>query len=160
MFRRLLCLFQRKQSPTLGVQLYYRILAPETLGAVLGICALPDTLTGRFAALSLSAAVVLHGRADRATAERDLVGALVADLDVALRENSLGDASVKKQTTNHAAALYGRLRAFERGLNNLEDLSAALSRNLYADAPNIQQQRALPTILPAMQTLLHEGITQ
>lgn len=154
MLTRLRSLFQRKPDLCPGGQLYAELLQPETLARALAICQLPDDLTGRFAALAFSAALKLQGREDRAAVERELVGAMVADIDVAFREHSLGDASVKKHATNHAAALYGRLRAYERALSGAEPMDTVLARNLYSAAPTVDQAEALPTLLPRMQDLL------
>lgn len=157
MFRRFLGLGQRKPVQQAGQRLYAQLLEPPLLAEVLRLCQLSDTLSGRFAALSLCAALVLDGREDRAQVERDLVGAMVADIDTALRERSLGDATVKKQAKNHAAALYGRLRAYQQALAQPEEAQAqaqVLRRNLYADTPSPSQEQALPQVLPGLRSLL------
>ena len=155
MFRRFLGLGQRKPVQQAGQRLYAQLLEPPLLAEVLRLCQLSDTLSGRFAALSLCAALVLDGREDRAQVERDFVGAMVADIDTALRERSLGDATVKKQAKNHAAALYGRLRAYQQALAQPEEaLAQVLRRNLYTDTPSPLQEQALPQVLPGLRSLL------
>ena len=147
---------QHKRTLKQGEGLYQQMLEPSKLGAVLSICALPDTLTGRFAVLSLCASVALHQVKNRTELERGFVGALVADLDLTFREKSLGDASVKKQIKNHASAFYGRLRAFERVLNNHESAQAVLQRNLYADKPTHEQRSALPHMIPKIRKFIQQ----
>lgn len=142
------------QNESEGRDLYAALLHPNILGSALKICRLEDSLNNRFAALCLCAAVVLEGRSNRSLVERALVGAMVTDIDIAFRENSLGDASVKKYATNHAAALYGRLRAYEIMLRKEPADLDILARNLFANSPTKPQVRALPTILPQVQELI------
>ena len=167
---------QALDSPqSLGAQLYAALLRPSVLAEALGLCQLEDTLQGRFAAVSLCAAVVLHRppqgpsalahalqealRADatatRAALERELVGAMVQDIDTAFREHSLGDATVKKHAKNHAAALYGRLRAYAAMLAGQgEPAEQVLRRNLYANSPTQGQVAALADLLPKLEGLI------
>ena len=144
--------FQRK--PRVGDELYQFMLQPTILGRGLTICGLDDTLTGRFAVLGLGGALALAGRAESQAAMRDFVAALVADMDTALRENSLGDATVKKHVTNHAAALMGRMQAYGQIRENDAAAQAILARNLYGDAPSRAQAAALGHVLPQMRKLV------
>ena len=73
---------------------------------------------------------------------------------IRIREQSLGDATVKKHATNHAAALYGRLRAYEQALGGVMPMEDVLARNLYGEQPKADQAETLPTILPRMRDLL------
>ena len=143
-FRTLLSGKQALVDPeNLGRELYMALLDPEIIGPIMRVCKLDDTLQGRFAALSLFAAVVFErtriglSGLDLGTSalsnllsqienaysqnrtqeiwklERGLVDAMVQDIDIIFRESSLGDATVKKHAINHAAALYGRLHAYK-----------------------------------------------
>ena len=147
MFSSLLSIFWKPKTPDVGAALYRDLIAPGRLAALLVACRQPDTFTGRFETLALAAALRLEGAAP--TVKRDLINALVRDIDVSFRERSLGDASVKKHATNHAAAFYGRLNAYA---GNPDE--ATLRRNLFADDPTPEQEAALPTLLTQVKDAL------
>ncbi len=157
MLNQLRALFQSKPAVAKGRQAYARLIAPETLGRALEICALPDDFSGRFEAMCLLIACDLHGGEDRGEVERALVGEFVADIDRSFRENSLGDATVKRHATNHAAALYGRLRAYDAMLEDPALEGETLRRNLYGDEPDAGQGEALRKLLPQIRDLLGRG---
>ncbi|MBZ0324935.1 MAG: ubiquinol-cytochrome C chaperone family protein, partial [Alphaproteobacteria bacterium] len=112
--------------------------------AALGV---PDTVDGRFELLALHMALVLMRLKDQGEEARELSQALFdrmfADMDRNLRDMGVGDLKVGKHVRRMAEALYGRLRAYERGLAAAQDdaLAEALRRNLFgtvtgdADAP-------------------------
>ena len=154
MLRRIFEIFQGKGGLRKGRQLYARLIDPEMLSKALDICALRDDFSGRFEALALCGALALEGQDARQDREEGFVGALVADIDTAFRENSLGDATVKKHAKNHAAALYGRLRAYGRMLSKPEEVEETLQRNLYGGEPEADQIAALPHVLPQLKDLL------
>ena len=135
-------------------RIYEALIAPQQLGSVLRICNLPDDFSGRFEAMSLLMACYLHKSGARAEVERALVGALVADIDNSFRENSLGDATVKRHAIHHAAALYGRLRAYAATFGDSSRVRTTLKRNLYGDRPTAVQEQALPQVLPQIFALL------
>jgi len=96
----------------------------------------PDTLDGRFEMIALHMFLVLnrlkaeHG----ATGEfaQALFDAMFADLDRGLREMGATDMGVGKRVKEMAKAFYGRIAAYEKGLEgNDQILSEALKRNLY-----------------------------
>jgi cytochrome b pre-mRNA-processing protein 3 len=94
----------------------------------------PDTLDGRFELIALHVALVLRRLAAEPEAKafaQEVFDAMFADFDRALREMGTGDLSVGKQVKRMVAGLYGRARAYERGLLGAEDLGEALRRNLY-----------------------------
>ncbi len=98
----------------------------------------PDTLDGRFETLALHAFLLLHrlklesweGAAGLA---RTVTEAFVADMDRTLREMGAADLGVGRRVKEMTQALYGRIGAYEEGLNQSGDgaLEAALRRNLY-----------------------------
>jgi cytochrome b pre-mRNA-processing protein 3 len=100
----------------------------------------PDTLDGRFELICLHAFLYLH----RLKAERPrstglsqaFFNTMFADLDRALREMGTGDLSVGKHVKRMARGFYGRIRAYQEGIE-LDDsaLGAALERNLYGTVP-------------------------
>jgi cytochrome b pre-mRNA-processing protein 3 len=97
---------------------------------------IPDTLDGRFETLSLHAFIVLNRlKAESQDADefaQDLFDTMFADLDRALREMGASDIGVGRYVKEMARGLYGRLAAYEQGLNNGDGaLEEALRRNLY-----------------------------
>ena len=96
----------------------------------------PDTLDGRFELICLHAFFYLYRlKAERPQAKRlgqYFFDAMFADLDRALREMGTGDLSVGKQVKRMARGFYGRIRAYQDGVESDERaLRAALERNLY-----------------------------
>jgi cytochrome b pre-mRNA-processing protein 3 len=96
----------------------------------------PDTLDGRYEMIALHMFLVLnrlkaeHG----ATAEfsQALFDAMFADLDRGLREMGATDMGVGKRVKEMAKGFYGRIAAYEKGLEgDDETLREALRRNLY-----------------------------
>jgi cytochrome b pre-mRNA-processing protein 3 len=100
----------------------------------------PDTLDGRFELICLHAFLYLY----RLKRERPVSKALAqrffdtmfADFDRGLREMGTGDLSVGREVKRMAQAFYGRIAAYEAGLEGDDGvLAAALARNLYGTAP-------------------------
>ncbi len=96
----------------------------------------PDTLDGRFELICLHAFFYLYRiKAERPQAKRlgqYFFDAMFADLDRALREMGTGDLSVGKQVKRMARGFYGRICAYQDGVESDDRaLRAALERNLY-----------------------------
>jgi cytochrome b pre-mRNA-processing protein 3 len=103
---------------------------------------IPDTVEGRFEALSLHMLLALRALrrlpppADEVA--KDLTDALFRDLDASLREMGVGDTVVPKRMKKLAEAFYGRAQAYDAPLEaaDEEGLAAALGRNVAgAEAP-------------------------
>ena len=99
---------------------------------------IPDTLDGRFELLALHVFLVLH-RLKREPGEaavfaQELFDTMFADLDSALREMGAGDLGVGRRVQAMAKGLYGRIVAYERGLGDEAEMTAALRRNLFGTA--------------------------
>jgi cytochrome b pre-mRNA-processing protein 3 len=98
----------------------------------------PDTIDGRFELICLHAFLYLR----RLKSEGDPGASLgqfffdlmFVDFDRSLREMGTGDLSVGREVQQMAQAFYGRIHAYERGLED-GDPHAALQRNLYGTAP-------------------------
>ncbi len=109
----------------------------------------PDTLDGRFELLCVHAFLYLHRlKAEGAPAARlgqAFFDTMFLDLDRGLRELGTGDLSVGRQVKRMVQGFYGRIRAYEEGLDAGDEvLRAALARNLYGTvAP---PEAALPAI--------------
>jgi len=101
----------------------------------------PDTTEGRFDMIVLHAVLVLRRlKRDGETAEelsQALFDLMFADMDRNLREMGVGDLAVGKRVKKMAEDFYGRLKAYEAGLEpeSGEALEEALRRNLYAGMP-------------------------
>jgi cytochrome b pre-mRNA-processing protein 3 len=99
-------------------------------------CGVPDTADGRFDMILLHAFLLLRRlkrnhkqTADLAQAVFDL---MFADMDQNLREMGVGDLGVGKRVKSMAAAFYGRIQAYDDGLEGGETaLADSLRRNLY-----------------------------
>jgi cytochrome b pre-mRNA-processing protein 3 len=96
----------------------------------------PDTLDGRYEMIALHMFLVLNRlKAEHeATAEfsQALFDAMFADLDRGLREMGATDMGVGKRVKEMAKGFYGRIAAYEKGLEGDDQvLSEALKRNLY-----------------------------
>ena len=100
-----------------------------------------DTLEGRFEALLVHSAIVLHKLQTLPEpgpeVAQDVADALFRHFDAGLREMGVGDLSVPKRIKTIAAAYLGRAKAYQDacGKDRLA-LAAALSRNVYAGKNN------------------------
>src|SRR5215469_15882860 len=96
----------------------------------------PDTLDGRFEMIALHMFLVLSRlKAEHAATEefaQALFDAMFADLDRGLREMGASDMGVGKRVKEMATGFYGRIAAYEKGLDGDDVvLGEALKRNLY-----------------------------
>ncbi|MBI1985372.1 MAG: ubiquinol-cytochrome C chaperone family protein [Rhodospirillales bacterium] len=127
----------RLEAPARG--LYLSLVAQARQPGFYLQCGVPDTVDGRFDMILLHAFLVLrrlkrdHSRtADLAQALFDL---MFADMDRNLREMGVGDLAVGRRVKAMAAAFYGRIAAYEAGLDAGDaTLAEALKRNLYRKA--------------------------
>lgn len=122
----------------------YAVLARQAreprLYTALGV---PDTFDGRFDALALYVALMLvrlRGASDAADGlATELSSLFVADMDRTMRETGVGDLSVGKHVKRMAAAMLGRMEAYDAALaedGSGEALAAALVRNIWrGEAP-------------------------
>jgi cytochrome b pre-mRNA-processing protein 3 len=122
----------RREAHAAYTQIVARARAPEFFTELEA----PDTLDGRFEVIALHAFLVLNRlRADHeATSEfaQSLFDAMFADLDRGLREMGATDLGVGRQVKEMAKGFYGRIVAYEQGLDGDDEaLAEALRRNLY-----------------------------
>ena len=102
----------------------------------------PDTLEGRFEMLALHAFLVLRRLRKVAETEAEaskelgqkVFDILFDDMDQTLREIGISDLKVGKEIKGMASAFYGRIGAYDEGLDSPESdaLQTALTRNVYA----------------------------
>ena len=115
---------------------YQGIVAQARQPAFYAEHGVPDSLDGRFELLALHAFLVLRrlrlGGEQAAGLAQALVDGLILDMDRNLREMGAGDLGVGKRVKTMARGFYGRIAAYEAGLDGGDDmLGAALERNLY-----------------------------
>ena len=118
---------------------YEGIVRQARQPAFYAACGVPDSIDGRFELVALHAFLVLR-RLKRCGGEgadlaQALVDTLIRDLDRSLREMGVGDLGVSRRIKTMARGFYGRIAAYEAGLDGPDDmLRAALTRNLYGTA--------------------------
>jgi cytochrome b pre-mRNA-processing protein 3 len=119
--------------PAQGV--YEGIVGQARQPAFYALCGVPDNLDGRFELVALHAFLVLRRlklRDGGGGLAQALIDVLIRDLDRSLREMDVGDLGVSRRVKEMARGFYGRIAAYEAGLDGSNDmLQAALTRNLY-----------------------------
>lgn len=145
MFEKLLA---RRANPeeTAARALYQAIVTQAREGALYRDGGVPDSVDGRFELVVLHSVLVLRrlkaeGEAAIPLAQ-ELLDMLFLDMDESLREMGVGDLSVGKKIKAMAQAFYGRISAYETGLQAGEAaLAAALGRNLLGTVESSEAQR-------------------
>jgi cytochrome b pre-mRNA-processing protein 3 len=149
--------FRSRPDVDVSRAVYERIVAQARQPAFYARLGVPDTPDGRFEMLTLHVFLVLHRlkreRSDRglaAIAQR-LVDHLVADLDANLREMGAGDLGVGRRVKRMTGAVYGRIAAYEAGLDGGEvALEQAVRHAVFAaGAPTAEQVAALMRYMQA-----------
>ena len=102
----------------------------------------PDTLDGRFELVSLHVYLILRRlRADhRRTARlaQALFDEMFEDMDGSVRELGAGDLGVGPRVKKMARNFYGRIKAYDAGLDGSRaELREALRRNLYGNLDRV-----------------------
>jgi cytochrome b pre-mRNA-processing protein 3 len=138
MLRLFASLRRRGERQAAGLRAYGQIVERARDPALYHAWGVPDTLDGRFELLALHAFLVLHrlkrdGDAGAAFAQI-LFDTMFGDLDSALREMGASDLGVGPRIKAMARGFYGRIAAYERGLDDEAGLVAALRRNLFGTA--------------------------
>ncbi len=135
-------LFRRDPRRTTIATLYKRVATASRDPGLYASLGIPDTLEGRFEALSLHMILTLRAlRGLPAPADevaKDLTDAFFRDMDASLREMGVGDTVVPKRMKKIAESFYGRAHAYDGPLNDSDEggLAAALGRNAYGrEAP-------------------------
>lgn len=127
---------RRKSIRDAAQAAYQRVVEQARRPVFFAEYGVPDTLDGRFELICLHAFLYLHRlKADRphsAALSQAFFDTMFADLDRALREMGTGDLSVGKQVKRMARGFYGRIRAYQEGVESGDSsLAAALERNLF-----------------------------
>lgn len=149
---------ERRRRESVAHALYVTVIEQSRRPDFYTRFAVPDTLDGRFDLIVVHAFLVMRrlkavegGRAEEARAvSQALFDLMFDDMDQNLREMGVGDMSVGKKVKAMARAFYGRVAAYEDGLNQ-GGLADALSRNLYGSLEN-PPAAALPGLMAAYVT--------
>jgi len=135
-------LFRKDPRRIAIATLYKRIATASRTPGLYAALGVPDTLEGRFEALSLH--MILALRALRGLPQpadevaRDLTDAFFRNMDASLREMGVGDTVVPKRMKKIAESFYGRAQAYDGPLSGADEagLAVALGRNAYgSEAP-------------------------
>jgi cytochrome b pre-mRNA-processing protein 3 len=132
--------FARRRSVRAAAELAYRHVVEQARQPVFFIeWGVPDTLDGRFELICLHAFLYLYRlkseRPRSARLSQRFFDTMFAEHDRALRESGTGDLRVGREVKRMAQGFYGRVRAYEAGLDGDDAvLGAALARNLFGTA--------------------------
>ena len=133
-------LFRKKPGDDTAHRLYVILAGQARQAAFYSGGGVPDSLDGRFDMLALHLFLVLRRLTDKqagssgANLAQQLFDVMFGDMDRSLREMGVGDLTVGKRIRTMSEAFYGRVEAYEAGLQAAVDngpLMAALERNLY-----------------------------
>ncbi|GGD86042.1 ubiquinol-cytochrome c chaperone [Aureimonas endophytica] len=140
--------------------LYHGIVARSRTPRLFLDFGVPDTVMGRFEALSLHVYLALLRCRDDAAAKpvaQDLVDRFVADVEDSIREIGVGDVAVPKRMRRLAGRFYERVAAYDGPMlaGDVPGLAAALAERALADAPPERRDAAgLATYMMATQAEL------
>jgi cytochrome b pre-mRNA-processing protein 3 len=136
----------RRKSIREAAELAYRRVVEQARQPVFfAEYGVPDTLDGRFELICLHAFLYLHrlkrDRPQSAGMSQAFFDTMFADFDRALREMGTGDLSVGRHVKRMAQGFYGRIRAYQEGVEADDSaLAAALERNLFGTVREAAQQ--------------------
>jgi cytochrome b pre-mRNA-processing protein 3 len=127
-------LFRKGDEQKAVERLYGELVAASRRPMLYTAMQVPDSLEGRFEALTLHVALVQR-RLKQIGASAAEVGQLLterffSDLDSAMREIGVGDLGVPRKMKALAGAYFGRLAAYDAMLEPGGDPQAVLARNL------------------------------
>jgi len=142
MWKRFFDRSEREQEP---YAIYGALVSQARSPALYLHAGVPDTLEGRFEMVLLHAFLVLrrlrlvaepHVAQAKALSQR-VFDILFDDMDQTLREIGISDLKVGKEIKGMAASFYGRIDAYDKGLDAADEgvLRAALTRNVYPADP-------------------------
>lgn len=120
----------------------------------------PDTVMGRFEMLSITMILFFRRTAKSVASGQELaqeiVDAFFQDIDHSIRELGIGDQGVPKRMKKLAGMFYGRLETYAAALEekNVEDLAAALRRNIFPEKDDAPAMDGLAEWMIAAETAL------
>jgi cytochrome b pre-mRNA-processing protein 3 len=128
---------RRKSVREAAERAYARVVEQARLPVFFTRFGVPDTLDGRFELICLHAFLYLHRlkseHPQAAAVSQAFFDAMFADMDRGLREMGTGDLSIGRHVKRMAQGFYGRIRAYQDGLDDDDDavLRGAVARNLF-----------------------------
>lgn len=132
--------FWRRRSGNAIGEMHARIVAASRDATLYGPGGLPDTVEGRFESLTLHVLLVLRRLRqlpDPANdAAQELVDAVFAHLEIALRETGVGDFGVPKRMKKLARAFYDRTSHYDPVLDRAD--SNALAGEIATRLPDVE----------------------
>ena len=143
-------LFKRASHTPPARAVYEEIVAKARQPWLYASAGVQDSVTGRFAMITLHAFLVLdrlRGQGENAAEfSQELVDELFADMDRSLREMGVGDVTVGKKVRKMSEVFYGACEAYRTALEQAgedasKELSAALKRNALQEAGESQLHR-------------------
>lgn len=143
----------RRSKTSKSGKLYGAIVAQARLPALYRDLGVPDSLEGRFAALSLHLFVVLHRLKGEGAKGLELAGKLMdrfgQDMDTVLRELGVSDLRVPKKMRSLAGSTRALLEAYELAFAGGEaPFAAAIVSSLPLQSPDAElSSRALASYL-------------
>ncbi len=145
-----LAIFRNRSHDATAHKIYVRIVEQARRPLFYLAYGVPDSPDGRFDMIAVHAALVLRRlRRDRPSADslaQAVFDLMFVDLDQNLREMGVGDLAVGKRIKGMAKGFYGRLAAYEQGLEDTggSGLADALKRNVYRHGlPTAEQLAAI-----------------
>jgi len=121
---------------TVAMELYSSVIAQARQPYFYTDLAVPDTPDGRYDMIMIHAFLLLHRLKRDLPNTKEISQALFdimfEDMDKSLREMGAGDVGIGRRIKEMAKAFYGRIAAYDEGLNRDDDsLDIALQRNVY-----------------------------
>ncbi|MCV0427405.1 MAG: ubiquinol-cytochrome C chaperone [Roseibium sp.] len=153
----------RRRSREAEHKVYCEIVAQARQPAFYTDFLVPDTIDGRFDLIVAHA--VLYFRRMRGEGKeiseftQNVFDLFFQDMDASLREMGVSDTRVPKKVKVMGEAFYGRADAYIPAIEseNIEELSAAIGRNIYPDSPEpVAQTRLAHYILEASKRLTEQ----
>lgn len=139
-------MFRRRQpNDDLAAALYARTAEQARAAELYEACGIPDTLDGRFDALSLQAALMierLRHEPDGEALSQAFFDAMFRHLDLTLREIGVQDLGVGRRIKIMAEGFHGRALAYRAALagQGPAPLAEVLRRNAYGGRPPVDVQ--------------------
>jgi cytochrome b pre-mRNA-processing protein 3 len=143
-------IFKKPRHLDAAHALYAAVVTQARRPEFYAVHGVPDTVDGRFDLIALHAFLVMRrlkriaeagGEGARAAAglSQALFDLMFADMDQNLREMGVGDLSVGKKVKRMATAFYGRVAAYDEGLEAAGErvLEEGLRRNLFGTVPGV-----------------------
>ena len=141
-------MFRRSGNKRVIERLHGDIVAAVRQPALYADYGVDDTFEGRFEALALCATLLVRRLATLPSpgpeVALEITDRIFVELDDSMRELGVGDLAVPKRIKKFAAAFLGRRNAYDAALTaaSMEQLCAALSRNIYGLEPAAGDARA------------------